>query len=77
MDKCSDCGERCGENRIVLECAGQRLTFCSFECLITHSVASVRSRIARQNRRVQRYAQAQMRCERIRARPAAKVRLPR
>jgi len=77
MDKCSDCGRRCGENRIVLECAGRREIFCSFECLITHSAAIVRNRIARQSRRVQRYAQARMRCERIRASRAARVRLPR
>ena len=73
MDKCSDCGERCGDDRMVLEFAGDRFTFCSFECLITHAVASLRRRIARRNRRVQRYAQAKIRCQTIRANASAKI----
>jgi hypothetical protein len=74
MDKCSDCGENCRENHIVLECAGQRLTLCSFECLITHSAASVRRRIERRNRKAERYAQAQRRCTVVRSRHAGGVR---
>jgi hypothetical protein len=63
MVKCSDCGELCSQDRIVLEFAGERATFCSFEWLITHAVASLKRRIARRNRKVERYAQAKMRCQ--------------
>jgi hypothetical protein len=73
MGKCSDCGERCGEGRMVLEVAGERCTFCSFECLITYAVANLRRRIARRNRRVQRYVQAKMRCQTIRTNASAKI----
>ena len=73
MDKCSDCGERCSEDRTVLELAGETYTFCSFECLITHAAATLRRRIARQNRKVRRYVQAKMRCQNVRARASAKV----
>jgi hypothetical protein len=72
MDKCSDCGERCNADRIVLEVAGERCAFCSLECLITYAVASIRRRIARRNRRVQRYAQT-MRCQNIGAKRSAKA----
>jgi hypothetical protein len=75
MDKCSECGVRCNENPIALEFAGERQIFCSFECLITHSVANLRRRIASRNKRVQRYVQAKIRCQSTRARRAAKVRL--
>jgi hypothetical protein len=73
MEKCSDCGERCGEERMVLELAGETCTFCSLECLITYAVASLRRRIARRNKRVQRYARAKMRCQIIGARGSAKA----
>jgi hypothetical protein len=73
MAKCSDCGEFCSQNRIVLEFAGERATFCSFECLITHAVATLRRRIAWRNRKVQRYAQAKMRCQNVGARGSAQV----
>jgi hypothetical protein len=73
MKKCSDCGERCGENRMVLEFAGERCIFCSWECLITYAAASLRRRIARRNKRVQRYARAKMHCQTIGARGSAKV----
>lgn len=73
MDKCSDCGEGCGEDRMVLEVAGDRCTFCSFECLITYAVANLRRRIAGRTRRVQRYAQAKMRCQVIRPRTSAQM----
>lgn len=74
-DKCSDCGGRCSEDAILLEWAGRKLPFCSFECLIMHSVASVRRRIARRQRKAQRYALANRRCDSSRSRRAAKVRL--
>jgi hypothetical protein len=73
MEKCSDCGERCSEDRINLEFAGERCTFCSFECLIIYAVASIRRGIARRNRRLQRYAQAKLRCQSIGTRGSAKV----
>ena len=73
MAKCSDCGERCGEDRMVLEVGGDRCTFCSYECLITYAVANLRRRIARRNRRVQRYAQANTRCQVIGTRSSAKM----
>jgi hypothetical protein len=72
MVKCSDCRELCSQDGMVLEFAGERFTFCSFECLIAHAVASLRRSIARRNRRVQRYAQ-KMRCQGIGARSSAKV----
>ena len=73
MDKCSECGERCSQDRIVLEFAGETCTFCSFECLITHAAATLRRQIARRNRKVRRYVQAKMRCQNVRARASAKV----
>jgi len=73
MAKCADCGEFCSQDRIVLEFAGERATFCSFECLITYAAASLRRRIARRNRKVQRYAQAKTRCRNVGARRSAKV----
>ena len=75
MEKCSDCGERCGEDPMVLELAGERCTFCSLECLITYAVGSLRRRIARRNKRVQWYARAKMRCQAIGPRGSAKARM--
>ena len=73
MEKCSDCGSRCGEEQMVLELAGERCTFCSLECLITYAVGSLRRRIARRNKRVQRYARTKMRCQVIGERGSAKA----
>lgn len=73
MGKCSDCGERYGENGMALEFEGERCTFCSWECLISYAAASLRRRIARRNKRVQRYARAKMRCQTLGARGAAKA----
>ena len=73
MDKCPECGERCNQDRIVLEHGGERTIFCSLECVIIHAVARLRRRISRRNRRVQGYAQAKMSCQTIRARRSSKA----
>lgn len=75
MNKCAECAAVCDNLPITLEYTGQRIGFCSFECVIAHSVNRVCRRIVRRNRRLQRYMQQQTLCENIRARRATKLRL--
>lgn len=72
MNKCSECGELSHEPAIRLEYAGENLRFCSFECLIAHSVTRLCRRIARQNRRVQRFVKRRTTCQSIGAGRTAK-----
>jgi hypothetical protein len=59
MPKCTECCRNCKDEPLVLLQSGHNLNFCSWECLIAHSVSRVRRRIAGANRRMQRYLQKQ------------------
>jgi hypothetical protein len=63
MGKCVQCEARCGESSLVLEQDGQKMRFCSFECLVLYAAAAVQRRIARQNRRMERFAREQRRAQ--------------
>jgi hypothetical protein len=72
MNKCLECGELYHEPAILVNYAGESLHFCSFECLIAHSVTRLCRRIARENRRVQRFVKRRTACESIRTGRTAK-----
>jgi len=72
MNNCAECAELCHEPAVLLEYADEDLHFCSFECLIAHSVTRLCRRIARQNRRVQRFVKRGAGCERVHTGLAAK-----
>lgn len=57
MPKCTECSNNCKNEPLVLLQAGHNLNFCSWECLIAYSVSRVRRRIARENRKMQRFLQ--------------------
>jgi hypothetical protein len=63
MAKCTECDDECGAGPLVLEQAGERSWFCSLECLITYAVAGIQKRLAGQNRRMERLARQQRRCQ--------------
>jgi TRAP-type mannitol/chloroaromatic compound transport system permease small subunit len=65
MDKCLECGELCREPAILVQFAQENLVFCSFECLVVHSIARLCRRIARQNRRVRRFVKRSTACEAV------------
>ena len=75
MPKCAECFKNCENDPLVLLLSGHNLNFCSWECLIAHSVNRVRRRIAGQNRRMQRFLTKQMDYRNIETRRTAKFRV--
>jgi hypothetical protein len=75
MPKCTECFRNCENDPLVLLQSGRKLNFCSWECLIAHSVNRVRRRIAGQNRRMQRFLQKQVDYGKTKVRKTAKHRV--
>jgi hypothetical protein len=75
MPKCVECLKNCENDPLVLLQSDRNLNFCSWECLIAHSVNRVRRRIAGENRRMQRFLQKQVEYRKMQPRRAAKHRL--
>ena len=47
MTRCGQCGRLPGDTPLRLNARGYRAVFCSFECLITHSVERIQQRLRR------------------------------
>jgi hypothetical protein len=71
--KCTECDETISGRPLRLVHGSDRVSCCSFECLITYAVGRVRQRIERQTRRwrVLALAGQKSKCRGVRSGPSA------